>query len=331
VKNPLVSIVTPVYNGAGFIAECIRSVQAQDYDNWEYTVVDNRSADSTGDIVRTVAKGDSRVRLVTNKNFVPMVVNWNLAIAQVSAEAKYFKPLMADDWLAPHCISTLVDAAERRPEVGIVCSYAFDGCKVLWDGFPFTGDATDMVSFAPGSDVARESLLGGPYVFGTPTSGLFRADIVRSRRPFYDEGNLHADHASCYDVLTESDFAFVHQVLSLNRVHAESQTTSVEMNDAMILGSLSALAKFGPKFLSEREFQARMNQRLTGYYRLLGRNVLRGRGKSFWSLHRRRMNEIGMPISRPRLAVSVVREFLTQVRHPISAGRNVWRCWVCAR
>jgi cellulose synthase/poly-beta-1,6-N-acetylglucosamine synthase-like glycosyltransferase len=39
--QPLVSIVTPVYNEAQHLAECIESVLAQTYQNWDYTIIDN--------------------------------------------------------------------------------------------------------------------------------------------------------------------------------------------------------------------------------------------------------------------------------------------------
>ena len=44
---PLVSILTPVYNGAEFIEQCIESVLAQTYGNYEYIIINNCSKDDT--------------------------------------------------------------------------------------------------------------------------------------------------------------------------------------------------------------------------------------------------------------------------------------------
>lgn len=58
----LVSIVTPTYNCARFIAETIRSVQSQSYSNWEMIIVDDCSTDNTKDIVAQYQKEDSRIQ-----------------------------------------------------------------------------------------------------------------------------------------------------------------------------------------------------------------------------------------------------------------------------
>ena len=50
--QPLVSVVTPVYNGAEYLVECIESVVNQTYANWEYVIVDNCSTDDTLAIAR---------------------------------------------------------------------------------------------------------------------------------------------------------------------------------------------------------------------------------------------------------------------------------------
>lgn len=65
---PLISIVTPSFFSERYIEECIRSVQAQTYNNWELIVVDGESQDLTVDIVQNISKADDRIRLINNTN-----------------------------------------------------------------------------------------------------------------------------------------------------------------------------------------------------------------------------------------------------------------------
>ena len=58
--GPLVSIITPLYNSEEFIAETIKSVQAQTYGNWEHIIVNDASTDNAAAIVRSMATKSSK-------------------------------------------------------------------------------------------------------------------------------------------------------------------------------------------------------------------------------------------------------------------------------
>ena len=49
-SQPLVSVVTPFYNTADYLGECIESVLRQTYENWGYVLVDNCSTDGLSEI-----------------------------------------------------------------------------------------------------------------------------------------------------------------------------------------------------------------------------------------------------------------------------------------
>ena len=57
------SVVTPVYNGAGFIGHCYKSLAAQTFPDWEWIVVDDGSCDGTRTVVEGI--GDPRIKLLS--------------------------------------------------------------------------------------------------------------------------------------------------------------------------------------------------------------------------------------------------------------------------
>jgi glycosyltransferase involved in cell wall biosynthesis len=102
---PLVSVISPVYNGEAHLAECIESVLAQTYPDWEYLVVDNCSTDRTFEIAERYAKQDARVPIVRNERFVSAAQNHNIGLGQMSSESRYCKFVHADDWLFAECLA----------------------------------------------------------------------------------------------------------------------------------------------------------------------------------------------------------------------------------
>src|ERR1700722_14853304 len=99
--EPLVSVLTPVYNGDAYLAECIESVLAQTYSNWEYVIVNNHSTDGTLAIAERYAAQDRRIRVYSNETLLDIIANHNRAFRLASAEARYCKIVSADDWIFP--------------------------------------------------------------------------------------------------------------------------------------------------------------------------------------------------------------------------------------
>ena len=113
-NEPVVSVITPVYNGEEYLAECIESVLAQTYQNWDYTIVNNCSTDRTLEIAQAFASRDRRIRIHTNDRFAPVIENHNIALRQISPASKYCKVVFADDWLFPRCIEEMVRVVPRE-------------------------------------------------------------------------------------------------------------------------------------------------------------------------------------------------------------------------
>jgi glycosyltransferase involved in cell wall biosynthesis len=321
-QEPLVSVVTPVYNGEQYLRECIESVLAQTYTNWDYTIANNCSTDRTLEIAREYAARDPRIRIHNNETFVRVNESHNIAFRQISPQSKYCKVVAADDWIFPECLEKMVCLAEEHPSVAIVGAYGLCETKIVFDGLPYPS------TVVPGRELCRKSFMEeGLYFFGGPSSVLFRSDIVRSRQNFFNESNFHADTEACFETLAHHDFGFVHQVLTLSRFQVrEGSLTSHSMRFNTYLPSiLYVLIRYGPKYFSDEELKYLLRRTLRDYYRYLGEQVFKRRDSEFWSFQQRKLAELGYPLSKSRLAASAMLYALDFVLDPKRTAAGIAR------
>ena len=330
--QPLVSVVTPVYNGAEHLIECIESVLRQTYTNWDYTIVNNCSTDESLAIAQKYAANNSRIRVVNSERFRRIIENHNYTIRQISPESKYCKFVFADDWLYPTCIEEMVRVAEENHAVGLVGALSMDGqapvnaaptCRgTVWRG------PSHLSCVVPGRDMCRSELLGdGGYVLGTMTSLLVRSDLIRKRSVFFNELHLHADHEACFEVLSESDFGFCRQILSCTRPRRRSTSTFASDFDVIILGKLGLFLKYGETFLDHNERRRVLSRIHREYYRVLAHNVLRLRSKAYWKYHMDTLAAFGYRLDPFLFTMALLSDVTTQLAHPLNACRRICHWW----
>ncbi|MGA9672574.1 MAG: glycosyltransferase family 2 protein [Terracidiphilus sp.] len=316
-REPLVSIVTPVYNEASHLGECIESVLNQTYSNWDYTIIDNCSTDGTLEIAKQYVAKDRRVRVHHNSRLLGAIQNHNVALRQISPNSKYCKVVFGDDWLFPECLEKMVALAEDCPSVGIVGAYALEGERIAWAGLPYPSHVVG------GREICRRHLLEALYVFGSANAVLYRADLVRSRDPFYDESNIHADTDVCFALLKFNDFGFVHQVLTFTRVRPASlseMTNDLGTWYACILRILIAHAR---DYLTGEEYDTRLDQLMSEYYGFLGKSLMLGRKPDFWDYHKKVLTQSGLDFSRSRVLVGALQTSLAFALNPGNTVRRL--------
>lgn len=313
-NGPLVSLVTPVYNGEKYLAECIESVLGQTYQNWDYVIVNNCSQDRSLEIAQSHAAKDSRIRIHNNGEFLGALDNWNHALRQISPDSKYCKEIHADDWLFPEFLERMVAVAEAHPSVGIVSSYRLCNNAVDCDGLYYPSPIT------AGREVSRLHLLGKLFAFGSPSTLLMRSDLVRARPALFQPVGGQTDVAACYELLQESDFGFVHQVLSFTRVHSSSLSEALGRLHHDLPEKLLILQRYGPVYLQQDEFKQRWNQLMEQYSKVLRESTFEIRGKKFWDFHREQRARLGVPITRGTIAWWMALSILRVIFKPITIG-----------
>ncbi len=118
VRRPTVSIGLPVRNGGAFFADCLKSVSAQTFGDFEVIISDNASTDDTGEVARSFAEHDRRFRYVRFEQNQGAAANWNRVVEL--ATGSYFKWLAADDLIAPTYLERCVAVLDRQPDVVLV-------------------------------------------------------------------------------------------------------------------------------------------------------------------------------------------------------------------
>lgn len=112
----LVSIITPSWNCAAFVAETIRSIQAQTYTDWELLFQDDCSTDNTKELVAQFAESDSRIKYECNPQNSGAAITRNNALKR--AKGKWIAFLDSDDLWTP-------DKLERQIKFMVENDYHF--------------------------------------------------------------------------------------------------------------------------------------------------------------------------------------------------------------
>lgn len=114
-EKPKVSVVMPVYKGEEYIAEAIKSILNQTYDNFELIIINDCSPDRCGEIISKFK--DERIVVIKNEENIGLVSSLNKGIRIATGE--YIARMDQDDISLPRRLETQVQYMESNPDIGI--------------------------------------------------------------------------------------------------------------------------------------------------------------------------------------------------------------------
>lgn len=115
--TPTVTFVVPCYKLAHLLSECVNSILAQTYKDFEILIMDDCSPDHTPQVARSF--DDPRVKHIRNEPNLGHLRNYNKGIEL--ARGKYVWLISADDFLRrPYVLERYVNLMEAHPRVGYV-------------------------------------------------------------------------------------------------------------------------------------------------------------------------------------------------------------------
>lgn len=117
---PLFSVIVPIYKVEAYLGECIDSILAQTYDDFELILVNDGSPDNCGRICDEYAEKDNRIHVIHKEN--GGVVSARQAGAE-AATGRYIACVDGDDWIAPEYLERFADVIHRYDADIVCCGY----------------------------------------------------------------------------------------------------------------------------------------------------------------------------------------------------------------
>lgn len=127
-SGPLVSVITPFYNVAAYLAEAVESVRRQTYRNWELILVDDGSIDESGAIAERLVQSDpEKICCVSHGNRANKGASAARNLGLSKAKGEYIAFLDSDDVWVPDKLEHQVNLLNVLPTVNMIC-----GASLYW-------------------------------------------------------------------------------------------------------------------------------------------------------------------------------------------------------
>lgn len=123
-KNPLVSIIVPVFNDQALLPTALESISNQTLRDFEVIISDDASTDGSRSIAEEYSRRDPRFRLNANPVNLGMTRNWNAALKE--ARGRFVVKLDSDDSFRPETLARLAEAMESDSKPTVVYCRTLD-------------------------------------------------------------------------------------------------------------------------------------------------------------------------------------------------------------
>ena len=242
-QNSLISVITPVYNHEKFVAETIKSILFQTYQNWEMLIVDDCSTDKSWEIIQEWAKKDSRIKAFRNDKNKGLIPNWKFLID--NSKGEYLAFLEGDDKFCSKNLEEKMKIFKQYPKVGMVyCNFNMineKGEAILKNYY----NKYKIKIYKNKKIKPEEYLLSNIAPFSTYSQIMIKKEVIdKSGYPrSFDETEkmfLPSDWDFNFRISTKNEIYFINQILLRYRKHSNnssSLTPKVSKQLRMILNN----------------------------------------------------------------------------------------------
>ena len=234
--NPQISIIVPVYNVERYLHQCLDSIIAQSFTDWEAILVDDGSKDNSGAICDEYSNKDNRFVVFHKKNGGVSSAR-NIGIEKARGEWICF--VDADDELIDHALSTMFFFVAERDNIDIVVA-GYVKCNDIKDNLY---EVKEREIYLRNREEAILEVYNPSYYsyIGYPWAKIYNRDIIRKNVLRYDE-TIHVSEDRLF-LLTYLS------VISGNVLFTTEPVYYYYQRDDSVMGNLQK--DFNPKVYTE--------------------------------------------------------------------------------
>lgn len=193
-KNPLISVIVPVYKVEKYLRKCIDSIINQTYSNLEIILVDDGSPDDCGKICDEYANNDNRIRVIHKENGgLSDARNKGIELAT----GKFIAFVDSDDYVSVDYIEYMYNMIRETNSKLAICKV-----KVVWKNDSSFRDNSDDVRVLT-TEEAFKNLLFQHGIEVAAYGKLYERKVFDDIK--FPKGKVYEDTAIMYKIINKYD------------------------------------------------------------------------------------------------------------------------------
>jgi len=219
--QPYFSIITCTFNSEAFLLQCIGSVKAQQFTDYEHIIVDAFSTDNTPQLIETYAREDERVRLIqTEPRGIANAMNRGIK----EARGQVIQHLHSDDYFhSDQTLSIVYEAFKAHPRKSLLIGLSSRNI-----------DGNIRSGILPPSTFQRRRLLL-PYLiyvhcYIAHPSTFIKKSVFDSHGLFREDFPIAMDYEFWLRVLGKVPYLMINRELTTFREHSDAASADHERN-----------------------------------------------------------------------------------------------------
>lgn len=226
-NKPEISVIVPVHNTEKYLAECLDSILNQTFTDIEVICIDDKSNDSSLDILREYEQKDSRIRVFKNEINKGLGYTRNLGIEL--AEGKYINFVDSDDYIPPHAYERLYEYIELNDTDFVIGNVSQFNENLIWKEFLFKTIFENIPESIPKTHISKNISL----VYDTISVNkiIRRSFLKKYEIRFPEDGLLYEDipfsmKLHCFS----SSISILNEEIYFWRVRADSSSITQQVD-----------------------------------------------------------------------------------------------------